>query len=273
MTFSIIVVCMNAGKKLHRTIESILSQTETDYEILVKDGGSTDGSVEALKPNDKIRVHCEKDEGIYSAMNQALRRVQGDYICFLNCGDYFYDEKVLQRVKRKIMQSKDDRPAIFYGNIRERRTGTKVQSNPVIDDFACYRNLPCHQACFYDKKLFSIRLFNSQYRVRADYEHFLWCFYEAKAKAVYMPLTIASYEGGGFSESKIGKRLSKREHKEIVARYIPKKKARKYRLFMILTLAPLRTWIAGNPKTAGMYQKIKKRVYKGRKHIKATGKR
>lgn len=273
MTFSIIVVCLNPGKKLQRTIESILSQTETDYEILVKDGGSTDGSVEALKPNDKIRVYCEKDEGIYTAMNQALRKVQGDYICFLNCGDYFYDEKVLERVKRQIMKKKNDRPTIFYGNIRERRTDALVQSNPVLDDFACYRNLPCHQACFYDKKLFSIRLFNSQYRVRADYEHFLWSLYDAKAQAVYMPFTVVSYEGGGYSESRIGKRRSRREHKEIVVQYIPKNKVRKYRLLMILTLAPLRTWLAGNPATAGMYQKIKKNIYRGRKQTGVSRKR
>lgn len=273
MTFSIIVVCLNAGEKLHKTIESILSQTETDYEIFIKDGGSTDGSLEALEPNDKIKVHCERDEGIYSAMNQALRRVQGDYICFLNCGDYFNNEKVLQRVKKQILQRKDSRPAIFYGNIRDRRTGAMVQSNPVLDDFACYRNLPCHQACFYDRELFGIRLFSSEYKVRADYEHFLWCLYDAKAAAVYMPLTVASYEGGGYSESKTGKRRSRWEHKRIVVKYFPKSKVRKYRLVMLVTLAPLRTWIAGNPKTAGMYQKVKKRVYKIRKQRETTGKR
>ncbi len=263
MKFSIIVVCMNAGERLHNTIASILSQTETDYEVLVKDGGSTDGSVEALEPNDKIRVFREKDRGIYDAMNYALRRMQGDYVCFLNCGDYFDTDTVLEEVRKQIMQNKESRPVIFYGNIRERRTGAMVQSNPALDDFACYRNLPCHQACFYDRKLFSLRVFDSKYKIRADYEHFLWSLYDAKAAAVYMPLTIASYEGGGFSESKMGKRLSRREHKEIVAKYIPMNKVRKYRLLMLLTLAPLRTWLAGNPVTAGIYQGVKKRIYKG----------
>lgn len=265
MTFSIIVVCLNAGEKLHKTIESILCQTETDYEIVVKDGGSTDGSVDDLKADDKISVYCEKDRGIYDAMNQALRHVRGDYICFLNCGDYFDDEKVLQEVKKQIVQNKSSRPVIFYGNIRERRTGALVQSNPVLDDFACYRNLPCHQACFYSKRLFDSRLFDLRYKVRADYEHFLWCLYVAKAAAVYMPVTVASYEGGGYSESKRGKRQSVREHKEIVVKYIPRNTVRKYRLVMLLTLAPLRTWIAGNPVTAGVYQEVKKRVYKGRR--------
>ncbi len=264
MIFSVIVVCLNAGEKLHKTIESILCQTETDYEILVKDGGSEDGSVQAIKAEDRISVYCEKDTGIYDAMNQALLHARGDYVCFLNCGDYFENELVLQRGREQSGQKRGRRPTSFYGIIRERQTGAMVQSNPTLDDFACYRNLPCHQACFYDRRLFGSRQFELRYQVRADYEHFLWCLYQAQAAAVYMPVTVASYEGGGYSESRTGKRQSKREHREIVARYLPKKKARRYRLVMILTLAPLRTWAAGNPATAGIYQAVKKRIYKER---------
>ena len=107
--------------------------------------------------------------------------------------------------------------------------------------------------------------FHTKYKVRADYEHFLWCLYEAKAKAVYMPLTVASYEGGGYSETKTGLKRSRQEHQEIVGKYIPAKKVRKYRLTMLLTLAPLRTWFAGNKLTAGIYQKIKKILYSGKR--------
>ena len=104
MTFSIIVVCLNAGDKLHKTIESILNQTESDYEIVVKDGGSTDDSVKTLLPDDKMRVYCEADKSIYDAMNQALAHAKGEYVCFLNCGDYFYDRTVLSRVKQQAEQ-------------------------------------------------------------------------------------------------------------------------------------------------------------------------
>lgn len=273
MTFSIIVVCMNAGEKLHETIKSILSQTETDYEVVIKDGGSTDGSLEALEPNEKFRVYSMPDEGIYDAMNQAIRRSQGDYICFLNCGDYFYDEMVLQRVKNRILHKKSSRPVIFYGNIYERKTGAVVQSNPVLDEFARYRNLPCHQACFYERELFAIRVFDTTYRVRADYEHFMWSLYKKNARAVYMPFTAVSYEGGGYSESKEGRRRSGWEHRQIVAKYMSKKKVWQYRMIMLLTLSPLRTWAAENPATAGMYQKIKKKIYKGRRQSKAKEKR
>ena len=291
MTFSIIVVCLNAGDKLQETIESIRSQTEQDYEIIIKDGGSEDRATqtylreyERLNENElsqdsmrrgSVRLYRSSDRGIYDAMNQAVQYVRGDYVLFLNCGDSFYDEKVLSRVKGHIAQTdrqgvqRSEQKAegltsryIFYGNIYERRTGTAVQSNPVIDDFACYRNIPCHQACFYDAGLLREKSFDISFAVRADYEHFLWCYYRGHARTVYMPLTVAFYEGGGFSETRENERRSRQEHREIVRRYMPAAKVRQYRLIMTVTLAPLRTWIAGNPVTAGIYQTFKRKLYK-----------
>lgn len=274
MTFSIIVVCLNAGTRLRDTVESIRRQTEEDYEIIVKDGISEDKTTTEFldqlesesRTDRRIRVYRhEKDAGIYDAMNQAVKYCGGEYIFFLNCGDCFYDDQVLASVREQIRCCEKDKktPCIFYGNICERLTGTMVQSNPVIDDFACYRNLPCHQACFYAAALLKERAFDPGYRVRADYEHFLWCRYRGGAKTVYMPVTVALYEGGGFSETKANKKRSKLEHKKIVAKYMPGHQIFRYRMIMLLTLAPLRTWIAGNPVTAGIYQAIKKRLYQG----------
>lgn len=287
MTFSIIVVCLNAGDKLRDTIKSILDQTEQDYEIIIKDGESEDEitqkylnsyrqekqeDTEHTAPGNRIRLYRGKDTGIYDAMNQAVQYVRGDYVLFLNCGDSFYDSRVLANVKEKIRQAeiqggqqaseKLQAPYIFYGNIYERQTDTSVQSNPVIDDFACYRNIPCHQACFYAAELVREKAFDTEYSVRADYEHFLWCYYKAHAKTVYMPITVAFYEGGGFSETKENEKRSRREHREIVNRYMPAAKVRKYRLIMAMTLAPLRSWAAGNPFTAKAYQTIKRKLYK-----------
>lgn len=262
MTFSIIVVCYNAGIKLQKTIESIRSQTEKDYEIIVKDGLSTDGSVEALSLGEDIKVIRRKDASIYDAMNQAVEQAAGRYLFFLNCGDYFQEETVLERVKQEI-EKRDRKPGILYGNILERSTGAYVMSNPQIDDFACYRNVPCHQACFYDRRLLKKRGFRICYKVRADYEHFLWCYYRARASMVYMPVTVVSYEGGGFSETKENKRRSAAEHAHIVGKYMSREQIVRYRLILLLTLAPLRTYLASNQVTAEIYQGIKRRVYGG----------
>lgn len=274
MTFSIIVVCYNAGEKLEKTIASIRRQTESDYEIIVQDGISTDGSVERLTAGADLKLFREKDEGIYDAMNRAVSHATGKYLFFLNCGDYFADEKVLAEVKRNIKEREKTasdlcadgkrrrRPMILYGNIMERATGAHVMSNPVIDDFACFRNVPCHQACFYDRRLLIKRGFRMCYKVRADYEHFLWCYYRAHAVMVYMPLAVASYEGEGFSESGGNRRRSSAEHAYIVKKYMGKRQVLKYRLIMLLTLAPVRTFLAKNRMTAGLYQKLKAELYR-----------
>lgn len=270
-TFSIIVVCYNAGEKLQKTIASIRGQTEDDYEIIVQDGLSTDGSVEKLSAGTDLKLFRERDEGIYDAMNRAVSHAAGKYLFFLNCGDYFADGEVLAEVKRAIEKGADDtcggrkkrpRPMIFYGNIKERATGAYVMSNPVIDDFACYRNVPCHQACFYDRRLLVKRGFRTCYRVRADYEHFLWCYYRARAAMVYMPFTVASYEGEGFSEKGENRKRSAAEHAHIVKKYMGRGQILGYRLIMLLTLAPLRTYLASHKATADVYQKIKTGLYR-----------
>lgn len=265
MTFSIIVVCRNAGEKLNKTIESIKRQTVDDYEIIVQDGFSTDGSVERLAVENaggNMKIYREKDEGIYDAMNRAVAHASGGYLFFLNCGDYFQDETVLAQVKREIDRTcRTKSPGIFYGNILDRTTGALVMSNPKIDDFACYRNVPCHQACFYDRRLLKKRGFRVCYQVRADYEHFLWCYYKARAAMYYMPVTVASYEGNGFSEKRENKRRSMVEHTHIVEKYMSRGQILKYRMIMLATLSPLRTYLAKNEATAEFYQKIKRKLY------------
>ena len=80
-------------------------------------------------------------------------------------------------------------------------------------------------------------------------------------KEKYTQLLIADYEGGGFSETKENRRISQREHREITEKYIPKGQLFKFRMIMCLTLAPLRTKIAENEKTARIYNRIKKIIY------------
>ena len=154
--FSVLVVCLNPGEKLKKTLASIKKQTFHDYEIVVKDGLSTDGSVEylceATKDMPQLHLLQKKDSGIYDAMNQAVGEAKGKYVYFLNCGDYFYDEYVLENVA-KLIEKNTSVTGIYYGNIFERVTGQMVASNPKMDAFGCYRNVPCHQACFYDRKL------------------------------------------------------------------------------------------------------------------------
>ncbi len=263
--YSVIVVCLNAGQRLCDTIKSILGQSYRNFEVIIKDGGSTDGSVEALSSvyrDSRLRVHRHKDSGIYDAMNQAVKLAAGDYFLFLNAGDSFYDTQVLARITDEINSHRAD---IFYGNLYHKALDTIIYAAPEINDFTCYRNVPCHQTCFYHRALFEERGYLPEYTVRADYEHFLWCYYKKKARIVHVPEVVASYEGGGYSETAENKKRSARQHREIVVRYMGKRKADYYRFVMLLTLAPLRSVIAGSPRLAGMYNGVKTALYKNKK--------
>ncbi len=269
--YSVIVVCLNAGQRLCDTVKSILGQTYRNFEVVIKDGGSTDGSVEALASayqDSRLHVHRLKDNGIYDAMNQAVKLAAGTYFLFLNAGDSFYDEHVLERITDEIKHKKAD---IIYGNLYHKALDTIIYAAPEINDFTCYRNVPCHQTCFYHRTLFDKRGYLPKYTVRADYEHFLWCYYKKKAAICYVPEVIASYEGGGYSETKENRKRSARQHREIVVHYMGKKKADFYRLVMLLTLAPLRSAIAGNAYLSGVYNGIKTAIYKDRSKRESHG--
>lgn len=282
--FSIVTPSYNAGEKLNQTLDSILSQTFGDYEIIVKDAGSTDGSLETMRTDSRIRLIRSKDKGIYDGMNEAIALASGEYLYFLNCGDVLHNEMVFSSVVRAMEQYYEDKEkaikqeqekgpsaaerssegCIFYGDVVEKATGQHVAANPNMTHLAMYRNLPCHQACFYSRNLFAERGFDTQYKIRADYEHFLWCVMKEGAITKALPLIIADYEGGGFSETKENRACSKEEHERIAEEYFTKEECRYFHWYMILTLQPLREKLAHSRATAGIYNGIKNRLY-GRK--------
>lgn len=266
MKFSVIVVCLNPGEKLNQTLDSILSQTYADYEIVVKDGGSRDGSVEAIRMDPRIRLFREKDGGIYEAMNQAVAHAEGDFVLFLNCGDSFPDEKVLERTSAYIdgeaAQGTDLSKLVLYGDTLGEKNGVVIASPPRINGFACYRNIPCHQTCFYSRKLCLDKPYDPAFRIRADYDHFLWCYYRAGARFVHMNFAAASYEGGGYSESKENRKRDRQEHRQITSAYMGKGELLKYRTLMACTLAPLRKGMAESKVFSGLYHGLKRLIYR-----------
>lgn len=266
--FSIIVVSLNPGDLIVKTLKSIQSQTFTDYEVIIKDGGSNDDSLNVVNElfssdapfYERISQYVKKDTGIYDAMNQGIELAKGSFLYFLNCGDCLKDENVLMNLSKAINPSAVN--TIYYGDIFNESLNTIVSSNPKIDGFSCYRYIPCHQAIFYSKDLFSKRGYKPQYRVRGDYEHFLYSFYEKKASFFYTGLIISTYEGGGFSETKKNLKRSKEEHKEITKIYMSKAELFKYKAILAVTLAPLRTALNNSKTFSGAYNKLKSRLYK-----------
>ena len=260
MTFSIIVVCLNPGEGLKATVDSVLAQTYDRYEIIIKDGGSTDGSVDGFidHPDLRIKYHSGKDSGIYDAMNRAVKFASGDYIIFLNAGDTFYDPQVLENVNNAGLPVKN---TIAYGDTLFKLYNAVSKAPAEITPAVCYRNIPCHQAIFYSRDTLSERGFDTKYRIRGDYEHFLNAFFEKKRDFKYLGFPVCAYEGGGFSEKKSNMKRDREERNEVIGLYFSPAERLKNDLVLVLTLHKLRGALARNEKTAGVYQKIKSTVY------------
>ena len=277
MKFSVIVVCLNPGDKLRYTMDSILGQTYGEFEVIIKDGGSTDGSVESWREKAAratgagaaekplIRFFQEEDRGIYDAMNQAVRYTSGEFVLFLNCGDGFADSRVLERTAECLEKERragaDMERLVLYGDTVGRKNGVSILSPPQITGFVCYRNIPCHQSCFYSAALCREKPYDLKYRIRADYDHFLWCYYKAEARFAHMGFFVSSYEGGGYSESRENRRRDRQEHREITAAYMKRRDLLRYRALMACTLAPLRSALAESRVFSGMYHGLKARLY------------
>lgn len=271
----IIIVSLNPGKRLQATLTSVFSQDYKDYKIIIKDGGSNDGAIEDLKDSgfldghEEVVIVSKKDKSIYDGMNQAVEYMQeeigdqkGAYCMFLNCGDEFHDSHVLSKVASYLKEY--DTPHIFYGDQYNLIQKSKVSSAPEINDFALFRNVPCHQVCFYSTELFKKRAYDIKYTVRADYEHFLYSFYEENAVCTHMDVIVCNYEGGGYSETAENRKKSALQHREITDKYMAKQ-AKKYRTVMLLTLAPLRTKMAESPTFSKAYNGLKSAIYKIKK--------
>ncbi|MCH5306813.1 MAG: glycosyltransferase [Prevotella sp.] len=117
MKVSIITICYNCQEDLEKTIISVISQTYSDKEYIIIDGGSTDGSTEVLKHyNDKIDILIsEPDNGIYDALNKGVRLATGEWIICLNAGDIFTSEHILSNIfNQEIPQSKSFIYSDFY---------------------------------------------------------------------------------------------------------------------------------------------------------------
>lgn len=260
MKFTIITVSYNAGEKLLQTVENVLQQTFQDYEILIKDGLSQDGSADAIKEDERIRLIRCKDSSIYDAMNQAVSMARGQYVIFMNCGDFFYSQTVLEEVAAVI--DKEPSGKIFYGDAYFRKAKQIFHMPGKITKYVCFSHIPNHQSCIFDRSLWDKKGFSTEYKIRADYEFFLRQVLAEGITPVYTGVVVADYEGGGYSETKENRARDKEEHLQIASKYLGKKTVAGYRFWLAITLQPLRKWIASESPFSGAYDSLKRLIYR-----------
>lgn len=170
MKVSVVTVCYNAGDILEDTIKSVVSQTYNDVEYIIIDGASKDGSVDIIKKyTDRIAYWVsEPDNGIYDAMNKGIRAATGDYIIFMNAGDRFADDRVLENVAVKL-----DGTTVVSGRWHRcykdgsKKTGTPSKVANLSVDMPI-----CHQATFVKLAYHKANPFDTGYKYSADYNFF-----------------------------------------------------------------------------------------------------
>mgnify|MGYP000857603894 CR=1 FL=1 len=169
--FSIITVCFNSEKTIERTIISVLSQSYQDFEYIIVDGASTDGTLSIIKNYikkypDKIKLISEKDNGIYDAMNKGIRSASGNLIGIVNSDDY-YEIDALENISRAYDGKKYE---IVYGMLRTIKDGKEVsvyiKNHQWLND-----DMITHPTCFVTKDTYvDFGLYSLEYRYSADYE-------------------------------------------------------------------------------------------------------
>ena len=129
--FSVITVCFNVKEKLEYTVNSILNQSGNNYELIIVDGASTDGTYEFLKNysvRENVKIVSEKDNGLYDAMNKGISLSKGRFIIFMNAGDIFDKSDVLKNLSNICI----DKDCIYYGTSKAVYPGGKVRSNRIF---------------------------------------------------------------------------------------------------------------------------------------------
>ena len=201
MTITYVTITYNAASVLQRTLDSVLSQDYPDITHLIVDGASTDGTLDIINDyveqsnaadnGHKVLVMSEPDKGIYDAMNKGLRSLDGDYVCFLNAGDFLPSPDTVSRIVEMVngqwSMVNGQFPAVLYGDtdivdenghfLHHRRLAP-----PEHLTWKSFRQgmLVCHQA-FYARTDFAIATpYDQQYRYSADVD---WCIRVMKAAA------------------------------------------------------------------------------------------
>ncbi len=209
---SIIVPVFNSASTIGRTLKSIFDQKYSDFELIIIDGGSKDGSLEIIHSFENRIAHLvsEPDNGVYDAVNKGLNLALGNWVYILGADDAFSSDDVLLKVSLLF----NGNAKIIFGDIENLNAAHKKVPRIHKSSFnksLIWRNRLHQQSAFYHRSLFGSFRFNASYKVLADYDfHLLLLQKNTEAKRI--DLIIARCEAGGLSKN-FGFRLYKEEIK------------------------------------------------------------
>jgi glycosyltransferase involved in cell wall biosynthesis len=218
---SIVTVCFNDRARLAGTLDSIREQTFADRELVVVDGGSTDGTLDLLaaRAAEVTRLISGPDRGVFDAQNKGAGLARGDYLLFMNAGDRFASPRALAEVMA-------ERPTeeLVWGDVVYHQAGrgvrTAMPDGPSVDFLM--RSTLCTQALLYRRDLFA-RLggYDLAWTLTADYELSLRALLAERCTFHHVPVTVAVFHQDGLSSRPENRERLARERAAIQARLVP----------------------------------------------------
>lgn len=213
---SVITINYNDNRGLERTIKSVQNQNFSNFEHIMIDGNSNDGSKEVIE---KYKTQfsysiSESDDGIYNAMNKGIMASKGEYLLFLNSGDDLTDNDALNRISRWLFDSD-----IIYCNINVIGINSKkVKKCPEQLSFEyLYSNVPPHQATFTSRKLFdSVGYYDETLKIVSDWKFLILAVCKKNATYKYIDTIISNFYEGGISSVQENKLLLKQERADVI---------------------------------------------------------
>lgn len=225
MKLSIITVNYNDAQGLERTIKSVISQSYRDFEFIVIDGGSSDGSQDIIQKYERHIDYwvSEPDGGIYQGMNKGLRQAKGDYVNFMNSGDRFHSADVLEH----IFALDTDADII---------TGTHVGSphpNVGKDGISLYTlctGAVDHQASFIRRNVALRHPYDEKYKIVSDWKFFIEALVIDNCSFFYTDTIVVDVDMTGISNTSLD--LNRREREAVLKELFPERILTDYRLLM-----------------------------------------
>ena len=229
MTLSIITINRNNAAGLEKTMRSVAIQTCRDFEYIVVDGASTDGSVEVIKNLESEFSHLkwvsEPDSGIYNAMNKGIRMATGDYIQILNSADCLASEDVTERMLAEL--ERQGRPSILYGNMVKcfpngHKIVDKSSYGQVITMLDMYTGTLNHDPTYIRSDLFEkYGYYDESLKIVSDWKWFLQAIILGDEKPEYVDMDVTLFDMTGISENPNSKATIEEERKKTLGELVP----------------------------------------------------
>ena len=224
MRYTIITVNYNNITGLEKTILSVINQNFKDYEFIIIDGGSNDGSIDIINNYiDKIDYWIsEKDTGVYNAMNKGVLKAHGQYLNFMNSGDCLHSSNTLQEVDQEI-NGEDIITGSFFD--RENSVVHKILSKDVTL-LTLLKETFNHQSTFYKRDLFKKRLYDEKLFIQSDSKFNMKSIIFDNCSVKVIDLIVADYDFNGISGT--NKELVEKEWQKLLHELYPERILRDY---------------------------------------------